>query len=102
VSFLRELGREIRQAVDPAVLPESGVDELFDLYAVLLLAVGEDVTRADVHNAWCAWMVQRHPDHASVVPFEELPREVQAEDQPFVDAIREVFRRRHPRRAAAS
>jgi hypothetical protein len=101
VTFVRELGREIRSNVDPAVLPTDDTDELFDVYAVLLLAVGEDVTRRDVHNAWSAWMTRRDPNHESLVPFDELESSVQAADQPFVDAIRSVARRRRPRRAAA-
>jgi hypothetical protein len=96
VTFLRELGHEIQAAVDQSALPHEDVDELFDLYALLLLALGEEVTLCDVHNAWTAWMTPRDPAHPSLVPFDDLAPSVQAEDQPFVDAIREVARRQRP------
>ena len=69
---------------------------LFLLYAVLLLAKGEDVTREDVHNAWVAWMEFNGEEHKSMVPFTELPPDTQAEDSPFVIAIRSVARKLTP------
>jgi hypothetical protein len=49
---------------------------------------GRDVSAADVHNAWAAWMLARDPEHRSIRPFQELDPETQASDLPFVEAIR--------------
>lgn len=38
-------------------LPDEDTSSLFRIYAVSLLAKGEEVTREDVHNAWIAWML---------------------------------------------
>lgn len=72
------------------LLPDEDSDLLFLMYAVLLLAKGADVTREDVHNAWVAWMTHRGQDHESLVTFKDLPLETQAEDGPYVLAIRRV------------
>jgi hypothetical protein len=57
-----------------------------------LLSCGEQVTRADVHNAWAAWMAGRDPGHPQLKPYADLDPEVAARDQRYVDAIREVAR----------
>jgi hypothetical protein len=90
--YLDELARAIRQAVRPDALPDGDTFALFRVYAVLLLAKGEQVTRADVHNAWVAWMADQDGDHESLVPFSDLDAETQAEDSPYVRAIRTVAR----------
>lgn len=61
---------------------------LYRIYAVLALAKGEDTTAEDVHNAWAAWTAGNRPRHRSLVPFSELSPEVQALDEPYVQAIR--------------
>lgn len=97
MTYLDALAEEIRRAVSPSALPDEDTTGLVLSYAVLLLAKGEDVTREDVHNAWVAWMSSKgHGDesHESMVPFSELPPETQAEDSPFVIAIRTVARKR--------
>lgn len=76
------------------VLPAEDTTGLFLMYAVLLLAKGEEVTREDVHNAWVAWMVGKGAEHESLVPYGNLPADTQAEDSPFVLAIRSVAWRR--------
>ena len=64
------------------------------MYAVLLRAKGEQVTAADVHDAWVAWTVSTGQDHAAAVPFSELRRAKQMEDAPFVEAIHSAARAR--------
>lgn len=90
--YLDELAEAIRRAVPPEALPDGDTSSLFRLYAVLLLAKGERVTRADVHNAWVAWMAGQDEDHESLVPFSDLDAEIQAEDSPYVMAIQTVAR----------
>lgn len=74
----------------PEMVPADGAEELMLLYAVLCLAVGQAVTSANVHDAWTAWMTARGQEHESMVPFNDLPHDVQIEDEPFVLAIRRV------------
>jgi hypothetical protein len=90
--FLRRIADEIREQLDSDLVPPGDARLLFDIYAVLALALGEKVTATDVHNAWAAWMAARDPDHPSLVPFNELDRATAAADKPFVEAIRVVAR----------
>ena len=90
--YLDDLAEAVRQAVPPEALPDGDTSSLFRGYAVLLLAKGEQITRADVHNAWVAWMAGQDEDHESLVPFSDLDPETQAEDSPYVVAIRTVAR----------
>jgi hypothetical protein len=92
MTYLARLAERIRQAVPAEALPDEDTSGLFLIYAVLLLAKGEEVTREDVHNAWVAWMTSRGEAHEAIVPFEELPLETRGEDSPFVAAIRAVAR----------
>jgi len=92
MTYLDDVGRNIRNAVPEDALPDEDTKNLFLSYAVLLLAKGEAVTGEDVHNAWVAWMLSKGDDHEMLVPFSELPHDTQAEDSPFVVAIRTVAR----------
>ena len=95
MTYLEELAEEIRKAVPEQTLPSEGAKGLFTIYAVLLLAKGEAASREDVHNAWVAWMLSKGVrDHESLVPFPDLDPATQAEDSPFVTAIRTVAARR--------
>ncbi|MGA2471107.1 MAG: hypothetical protein ABSG64_10495 [Solirubrobacteraceae bacterium] len=90
MTYLDVVASQIRDKLPGELIPESGGDDLFRAYAVLALAKGEDVSRADVHHAWVAWMLSRGEEHESMVPFAELDAETQSEDSPFVAAIRSV------------
>ncbi len=102
MTYLDVVANEIRSEVPIDALPDEDTSDLFRLYAVLLLAKGQAVSRQDVHNAWVAWMSAHGEQHSSMRPFEELPDNTQAEDSPFVLAIRRVAdRRSHGRRPAS-
>ena len=90
--YLDELAEAIRRAVPSEALPDGDIRSLFRAYAVLLLAKGQEVSPADVHNAWVAWMAGQDDDHESLIPFSDLDPETQAEDSPYVVAIRTVAR----------
>ncbi len=93
--YLEQLAAEIRQAVPEQAMPQDNAIDLFTIYAVLLLAKGEAVRREDVHNAWVAWMLSKgETGHDSLVPFSDLDPATQAEDSPFVAAIRTVAAQR--------
>lgn len=89
-SYIRELAQQIRAKVDQSALPDEGLDELFDSYAVLALAKGTTVTNEDVHNAWSAWATKHDPTSESLVPFEELPKKTQEDDTRFTEAIHDI------------
>jgi hypothetical protein len=97
VTYLRDIAGAIRDEIEIDRLPTGDTDLLFDLYAAVALIRGGDTTRRDVHNVWVAWMLGEGEHHPSMVPFEDLPPEVQAEDEPFVHAIRTVASRRSTR-----
>ncbi|MFF4506282.1 hypothetical protein [Streptomyces sp. NPDC001401] len=92
MSYLRADAGLIRELLPPEARPPSEADDLFLLYAVLMRAKGEQVTVADVHDAWAAWTEPRNPDHAALVPFDELSPAVQREDEPYVQAIQAAAR----------
>ena len=94
MTYLDALADEIRGAVSPDALPDEDTSSLFRIYAVLLMAKGQEVTCEDVHNAWVAWMLDKGRSHESMIPFATLPAETKDEDSPFVLAIRAIARRR--------
>ena len=91
--YLEAVAAEIRDAVPSGALPPEDTTGLFLVYAVLLLAKGEDVTGEDVHNAWVAWAVASGKRHESMVPYADLPPETKAEDSPYAQAIRSMAKR---------
>lgn len=93
MTYLDDLAQEIQRETPAELIPTDDAMPLFRLYAVLVLAKGVDVSPADVHNAWSAWMVDRDPHHRSLRPFDELEASVQESDEPFVAAIRRVAKR---------
>lgn len=65
---------------------------LLDLYTLLGLTVGKDVDNRDVHDAWSIWKNPVQADHRSLIPFNELSKEVQELDTKYTVAIRKVAR----------
>jgi hypothetical protein len=86
--YITDLARAICDRVPSDKRPDTGEDlQLFRIYAVLARVKGADVTAENVHDAWCAWMGDREPDHPSLVPYGQLDGEQQQQDEPFVQAI---------------
>lgn len=94
MTYLEDLAAEIEAEARPGEAPDESMRGLFLGYAVLALSKGNSTTAPDVHDAWVAWMLGQGRTHRSNVPFAELSPEVQREDDPFVEAIRRVARRR--------
>lgn len=84
----------IREMLPEGTEVPDNADTLFRVYAVLMRAKGGDTSASDVHDAWSAWMTGTDSDHESVEPFAELDSETQAEDGPFLLAIREAAAKR--------
>lgn len=94
MTYLRDDVRLIRSHLPSHARPPENADDLFLMYAVLMRAKGEQVTEADVHNAWAAWMEPRDPRHPALVPFESLDEDTQSQDLPYVQAIHSAARDR--------
>jgi 2'-5' RNA ligase len=75
-----------------AQLDEALPTSLQWLYAYLALTKGALTTREDVHDAWAAWKQHLDPGHEDLRRFDELTRDDQAKDQPYVDAIHAAAR----------
>jgi hypothetical protein len=83
-----EDARNALLAVYPDEVESAEDARLIDLYTLLVLVRGEETTLEDVHEAWAVWRSRTRPDHPSIVPFEELEKDVQEMDRPYVEAIR--------------
>lgn len=88
LSYLRRDADAIRAHVDPGIALPAEADSLFLIYAVLMRAKREQVTAADVHDAWAAWREISGTDSPSLVEYDQLEGAVRLEDEPFVRAIR--------------
>lgn len=65
-------------------------DGLLEMYALLVLLKGNRCTNEDVHDAWSVWQNRTMPEHRSLIPFDELTKEVQDLDSKYRDAIIKV------------
>jgi len=90
VNYLSEIARDIANELPDELVPVDDADGLMLVYALLCCTLGVDVSRRHVHDAWTAWMACRGQEHESMVPYDQLPRDVQLEDEPFAEAIRGV------------
>jgi hypothetical protein len=86
--YLDDLAAQIRSHIPNDRMPEGDAEDLLRAYAVLLRAKGAQVTLSDIHDAWAVWIAKRDPDHASLVSYENLPKEVQDQDRVFATAVR--------------
>lgn len=64
--------------------------ELFDLYVLLVLTVGENCELWHVHDAWAIHADRKRPDHPDLVPFDRLRPGIEKYDEPFRDGIRQA------------
>lgn len=102
VNYIEKLARSIHREVHGDRPLEPDEDVLYLIYAVLALSLGTRVTKRDVHDAWAAWMSSRDGTHKSLKPFEELEPAVQAEDEPYVQAIKRIARQLNRTGAASA
>lgn len=63
---------------------------LLETYGLLVLTVGSKCTQKHIHDAWSVWQNLTQPEHRSLIPFEELTKEVQELDEPYRVAVVEV------------
>lgn len=93
VNYIEHVASRIQFELTADHLPAENSDRLLRLYALLALSVGTECTLENVHDAWSIWMTEVDPSHESLVPFSELDPATQAEDLPYVEAIRRVSMR---------
>jgi len=80
----------IKKQLDKELTMGPDYKDLLGHYAVLVLIKGEECTNEDVHDAWSAWQNDIDPEHKSLIPFDELTKEVQDLDSEYRDAIIKV------------
>ena len=68
-------------------------NSLLNLYSLLVLTKGKNVTLEDVHDAWSLDKNRTFPDHKSIIPFKELSYDVQQKDLYYMNAIKKVARK---------
>lgn len=73
-------------------LPRELSAGLVDLYTLLVLRTGVATSREDVHDAWAVWQSRDQPGHRSISPLDQLDAEVQASDDPYVEAVHAAAR----------
>jgi len=67
-------------------------EDLLDVYALLVLTVGENCTNEHIHNAWSVWQNKTQPEHKSLKPFKKLTKEIQDLDELYRQAVLKVAR----------
>ncbi|MGN8224115.1 RipA family octameric membrane protein [Gracilimonas sp. BCB1] len=87
---MEKIADTIKSFIPEERLPEDNYDELFVLYAVLLRAKGKNVTQSDIHDAWSAWMNKQDQDHNAILPYEDLEKNVQDQDNLYAVAVRKA------------
>lgn len=88
MTYLDEIAAAIRAHIPKERMPTEGAGDLLLRYAALLRAKGASITNSDIHDAWSAWMSGRDRKHVSLLPYDDLPQEIQHEDQVFTAAVR--------------
>lgn len=88
-NYIDSLAARVRAALPEGLLPdEDRLDDLFRVYALLILVRARDITGEDVHNAWATWMALKGEQHDSIRPFADLDEATRREDDPFVAVLR--------------
>jgi len=81
---------KIKKELDKELKMNKPYQGLLDVYALLVLVKGENCNNEDVHDAWSVWQNLKDKEHRSLIPFDELTREVQDLDTKYKDAIIKV------------
>lgn len=87
MTYLETIADAIAAELPDKAKAQDGMRELLLLYALLVATHGTRVSKRNVHDAWVTWQLLRDEEHRSNVPFDELADDVQAEDEPYREAI---------------
>lgn len=88
-NYIKNAKEVLRETFEENILVVD--DSLLDLYTLLLLTKGLKTTNKDVHEAWAIYTNQINPRHKSLIPFEDLTKEVQDLDTPYTETIKDAF-----------
>ena len=88
-NYIKNAKEVLRETFEENILVVD--DSLLDLYTLLLLTKGLKTTNKDVHEAWAIYTNQINPRHKSLIPFEDLTKEVQDLDTLYTEAIKDAF-----------
>jgi hypothetical protein len=81
----------VERVIDLILGEDNDLDfALAEMYALLVLVKGVNITMQDVHDAWAIWRNQTRPSHQSIIPFDELTVEVQELDRKYMDMLHRV------------
>lgn len=78
------------EAIKQELMKDGISDEYANVYTLLVLVKGTDTTMEDVHDAWAILANPKHPDHKSLIPFDELSYEIQELDRKYMESIHRV------------
>jgi hypothetical protein len=81
----------VERVIDAILGENNDLDyALAEMYALLVLVKGVNITMEDVHDAWSMWRNQTSPSHRSILPFDELASEVQEMDREHMEMLHRV------------
>lgn len=90
MNYIDTIADRIDRALPDGLEPPERAQQLYRIYALLVLVRGTRTSLEDVHDAWSVWMAESSPVHRSLVPFAALDRRTQLADSPYLDVIRTV------------
>jgi len=77
--------------LDKKLQMPKGYEALLGYYALLVHIVGDTCTKKHIHDAWSVWQNTIDPTHRSLIPFDELTKEVQDLDEEYCVAVIETY-----------
>jgi hypothetical protein len=92
MNYLDQVALRVERELQDDLRPDARAEELYRVYALLVLVRGAECSLSDVHDAWSTWMAAERPEHPALVPFPALSSEAQEKDRPYLSAIHRVAR----------
>lgn len=86
-NYIQEVEDKLEARLHMRGTPYEG---LLQVYGLLVFTAGERCSKRHIHDAWSVWQNLTQPEHRSLIPFDDLTREVQRLDEPYRRAVVEV------------
>jgi hypothetical protein len=90
LNYLDRVATLVQRELGSMLPPGNDGQRLARIYALLVLVKGPNISVEDVHDAWSTWMTMSDPGHKSLRPFDMLDEATQAQDVPYLSALRRV------------
>lgn len=87
MNYIQEIQKLLNDELE---MVGTSYEDMLEVYGLLVLTVGVNCTNKHVHDAWSIWQNKTQPEHRSLIPFEELTKEVQELDNLYRKAIIKV------------